>query len=96
MHVDDVGAVVAAIVGNEHAAGRPFNLVDCYARHVDGGDGGAGAGDRAQIEIRARPSRENAFSKEAVRSLGLCSAGTRGDPAHSPAPAAAMGVPGAG
>jgi nucleoside-diphosphate-sugar epimerase len=98
VHVDDVGAVVAAIVGNEHAAGRPFNLVDCYARHADWAAMAARVlGIEAQIDFSSPAQPENAFSKEAVRSLGLVpDRGHTGIEAHLRALAAAMGVPGAG
>ena len=35
VHVDDVAAATVAAVTTPEAAGRPFNLVDCYARWAD-------------------------------------------------------------
>lgn len=72
VHVEDVAAVVAAIVGNPDAAGRPFNLVDCYARHADWAAMAARVlGIEAEIDLSSPAQPENMFSKEAVRSLGV-------------------------
>lgn len=72
VHVDDVAGAVGGIVGNPLANGRPFNLVDCYARHADWAAMAADAlGIDAEID-RSSPERpRNSFSKDAARSLGV-------------------------
>jgi nucleoside-diphosphate-sugar epimerase len=72
VHVDDVAAAVVAIVGNEDAAGQPFNLVDCYARWADWAQIAAELLD-AEIEIDFSSPGEpkNVFVKDAVQSLGV-------------------------
>lgn len=72
VHVDDVAAAVAGVVGNPEAAGRPFNLADCYARHADWAQMAAEVlGIEAQIDMSSPALPENAFSKEAAASLGV-------------------------
>jgi nucleoside-diphosphate-sugar epimerase len=72
VHVDDVATAVAAIVGNPTASGRPFNLVDCYARHADWALMAADLlGIRAEIDTSSPPLPENMFSKRAAQSLGV-------------------------
>ncbi|HZW08490.1 MAG TPA: NAD(P)-dependent oxidoreductase [Phycisphaerales bacterium] len=72
VHVDDVAAAVSAIVGNPAAAGRPFNLVDCYARHADWALLAAELlGLRAEIDTSSPPRPANMFDKRAAQSLGV-------------------------
>jgi len=72
VHVDDVAAVVGALVGNESAAGQPFNLVDCYARHADWAVMAAELlGIEAEIDMSSPALPQNSFSKAAVESLGV-------------------------
>jgi len=82
VHVDDVAAVIGAIVGNDAAAGRPFNLVDCYARHADWALMAAGVlgldPDRVTIDTSSPALPRNSFSKAAVESLGGGGGGGRG------------------
>lgn len=94
VHVDDVAAAVAAIVGNDAAAGRPYNLVDCYARHADWAVMAARVlGIEAEIDLSSPEKPENMFSKEAARSLGVgLERGHAGIEAHLRELAGAMGV----
>ena len=72
VHVDDVAAVVAAIVGNPAASGRPYNLVDCYARHADWARMAAELLEiEADIDESSPALPANSFSKEAAGSLGV-------------------------
>ncbi|MDQ7012595.1 MAG: NAD(P)-dependent oxidoreductase [Planctomycetota bacterium] len=81
VHVDDVAAVIGAIVGNDAAVGavgavggKPFNLVDCYARHADWALMAAEVlgldPDRVTIDTSSPTLPKNSFSKAAVESLG--------------------------
>ncbi|MFG0284323.1 MAG: NAD-dependent epimerase/dehydratase family protein [Phycisphaerales bacterium JB039] len=72
VHVDDVGAAIVALVGNEAVAGQPFNLVDCYARWADWARIGAEVlGIKAEIDESSPSLPKNMFSKDAARSLGV-------------------------
>lgn len=72
VHVDDVAAAVGAVVGNPRAAGRPFNLVDCYARHADWARMAAEElGVKVEIDESSPPLPRNSFSKAAAQSLGV-------------------------
>ncbi len=72
VHVDDVAAAVVAIVGNEEAAGKAFNMVDCYARWADWAQIIAELLN-ADIEIDFSSPAEprNVFVKDAVQGLGV-------------------------
>lgn len=72
IHVEDVAAVVAAMVGNPVVAGKPFNLVDCYARHADWAVMAAEVlGINAHIDTTSPTLPANSFSKDAVHALGI-------------------------
>lgn len=72
VHVDDVAAAAVNAVGNPAAAGRPFNLADCYARHADWAAIAAELlGIDARIDFSSPPQSKNTFSKDAARSLGV-------------------------
>lgn len=72
VHVEDVAAAVAAVVGNPAASGRPYNLADCYARAGDWATMAAELlGVEADIDLSGPPGPVNTFSKEAARSLGI-------------------------
>ena len=72
VHVDDVAAAVAASVGNPAVAGKPFNLVDCYARWADWAAIAAEElGVQAEIDMSSPPQSQNMFAKDAVESLGV-------------------------
>lgn len=72
VHVDDVAAAVGALVGNPAPAGKPFNLVDCYARHADWAAMAAELlGIDASIDTSSPALPANSFSKDAVRGLGV-------------------------
>ncbi|MCA9286659.1 MAG: NAD(P)-dependent oxidoreductase, partial [Phycisphaerales bacterium] len=72
VHVDDVAAAIVACLGNPLAAGRPFNLVDCYARWSDLAQMAAEelAVD-ASIDHSSPPEPRNMFTKDAAASLGV-------------------------
>ncbi len=72
VHVDDVSAAVVGIVGNDAAAGRAFNLVDCYARWADWAAMAARVLEvEADIDFSSPERPENMFDKTAARSLGV-------------------------
>jgi nucleoside-diphosphate-sugar epimerase len=72
VHVDDVAAAVIATIGNPKAAGRAFNLVDCYARWADWAVIAAKLlGEKADIDTSSPAQPKNEFSKESVHSLGV-------------------------
>ena len=73
VHVDDVSRSVVACVGNAKAAGKAFNLVDCYARWSDWATIAAGVmGVRADIPEPSRAKPDNMFDSALVdRLLGV-------------------------
>ncbi len=70
VHVDDVTAAVAALVGNDDARGQAYNLVDCYARWADWA---AIAADilqiRPEIDMSSPPQPQNTFDTTKARAL---------------------------
>jgi len=72
IHVEDVASAVAAIVGNPGAAGKPYNMVDCYARYADwAGMAAEVLGTRADVDASSAAQPKNTFSKGAVQGLGV-------------------------
>lgn len=73
VHVDDVADAIVACVDNEKVKGRPFNLVDCYARWADWAQIAAELmGIDAEIDTSSPPQPKNQFSKEATQqTLGV-------------------------
>jgi nucleoside-diphosphate-sugar epimerase len=72
VHVEDVAAVVAAVVGNGEANGRVYNLADCYARWADLAQMAAEImGLDADIDMSSPAQPKNTFAKDAARSLGV-------------------------
>ncbi len=72
VHVDDVAAVVSALVGNPDVAGRVYNLVDCYTRWADWAVLAAELlGVQADIDMTSADRPANTFTKDAVQSLGI-------------------------
>lgn len=72
VHVGDVAAAVTAAVGNPKAAGRAFDLTDCYARWADWAQMAADLlGVKLPIDLSSPPQPKNMFSKDAVKSLGV-------------------------
>lgn len=72
VHVDDVAAATVACVGNADAAGRAFNLVDCYARWADWALMAADLlGVEAKVDTSSPPEPKNTFTKDAARTLGV-------------------------
>ncbi len=72
VHVDDVSAATVACVGNPDAAGKAYNLVDCYARWADWALIAANLlGLEAKVDTSSPPEPKNTFTKDAARSLGV-------------------------
>ena len=72
VHVDDVAAAVLAALGNEDAAGRAYNLADCYARWADWAQMTAELLDvEVDIDLTSPSQPKNVFAKDAARSLGV-------------------------
>lgn len=72
VHVDDVAAVVLATLDNPDAAGKAYNMADCYARWADWAQIIAEELDlKADIDFSSPGQPQNVFSKEAVQSLGV-------------------------
>lgn len=72
VHVDDVAAAVVAALGCKDVAGRPVDLVDCYARWSDWARMAAEILNiDADIDESSPPHPRNTFSKDAVRALGV-------------------------
>lgn len=72
VHVEDVAAAIVACIGNDTVAGRPFNLVDCYARWADWARMGAEIlGVDAEGLPTNPPSSKNVFMKDNAKSLGV-------------------------
>jgi nucleoside-diphosphate-sugar epimerase len=71
VHVDDVAAAVVGLAGNAAGAGRPFNLVDCYARWSDWARMGAEVlGVKAEIDESSPALPKNLFEKSAAQEVG--------------------------
>lgn len=72
VHVDDVAAATVACVGNPGAAGRAYNLVDCYARWADWALIAADLlGIDANVDASSPAEPKNTFTKDAAQSLGV-------------------------
>ncbi len=72
VHVDDVAVATVATVGNPHAAGKPYNLVDCYARWADWAQMAAELlGRKVEIDMSSPAKPKNEFAKDAAYSLGV-------------------------
>ena len=72
VHVEDVAAVVTAAVGNPEAAGRAYNLADCYTRWADLAQMAAELqGAEVEIDTSSPPSPKNVFTKDAAGTLGV-------------------------
>ncbi len=72
VHVEDVAAAATAVVGNPSAAGRAYNLADCYARWADLARMAADLlGVEVEIDMSSPPASKNVFAKDAARALGV-------------------------
>lgn len=72
VHVEDVAAATVAAVGDPIAAGRPFNLADCYSRWNDIAVMAAELlGLNVRIDLSSPPQSKNVFTKDAAASLGV-------------------------
>lgn len=70
VHVEDVAEAAVGALSSSAAAGRPINLVDCYARWSDWAHMAQELlGTRCVIEDTSPPSPRNLFSKEAAMSV---------------------------
>jgi nucleoside-diphosphate-sugar epimerase len=72
VHVDDVAAAAVAALGKDLASGKPFNLVDCYARWSDWAKMAAEILQiRPEITVSSPAEPVNMFDKSAARALGV-------------------------
>lgn len=72
VHVDDVADAMIRALGNPDAAGKAFNLADCYARWSDLANMIASHLELdADIDESSPDHPKNVFSKDAVRTLGV-------------------------
>ena len=72
VHVDDVAALTVAMVGNPEAAGKMYNVVDCYARWADWAKIAAELLDvEMDIDFSSPSKPKNVFTKDAVQSMGV-------------------------
>lgn len=72
VHVDDVADAMIAAIGNPEAAGRAYNMADCYARWADLAKMVADIlGVEADIDFSSPDHSRNVFSKDAIRTLGV-------------------------
>jgi len=72
VHVDDVARAAVAAIGSDLAKGKPFNLVDCYARWSDWAKMAAEILQiRPEITVSSPAEPENTFDKGATRALGV-------------------------
>ncbi|MHC4217903.1 MAG: NAD-dependent epimerase/dehydratase family protein [Planctomycetota bacterium] len=72
VHVQDVAAVTTAAVGNPEAAGRAYNLADCYARWADLAQMSADLlGVEVEIDMSSPAEPKNVFAKDAAQTLGV-------------------------
>ena len=70
VHVDDVASATIAALTTPDAAGKPFNLVDCYARWADWALIAADLlGVDARIDTSSPTQPSNTFLKDQARSL---------------------------
>ena len=72
VHVEDVAAATLATLTNpDAAAGKPFNLVDCYARWADWAMIAAEImGADVEIDMSSPAEPKNTFTKDQAKSLG--------------------------
>jgi nucleoside-diphosphate-sugar epimerase len=72
VHIDDVAAAIVATVDNRSAAGRAYNLVDCYARWADWAKMACEElGVDVPIDFSSPAQPKNTFTKNAALSLGV-------------------------
>ena len=72
VHVDDVAAAITACVGNPLAAGKAYNMADCYLRWADGAKMIADLlGIEVEIDFSSPEKPKNTFTKDACRELGV-------------------------
>lgn len=71
VHVEDVADAIIGAVGNPDAAGKPYNLVDCYARWADWGVMASKLmGVDVPVDTSSPAQPKNIFTKDAAQSLG--------------------------
>jgi len=72
VHVDDVADAILAAATRPMAAGRAFNLVDCYARWADWALMARDIlGASNDIDTSSPQQPKNTFTKDAARELGI-------------------------
>jgi nucleoside-diphosphate-sugar epimerase len=72
VHVDDVAKAAVAVLGNDLANGRAFNLTDCYSRWSDWAKMAAEILQiRPEITVSSPAEPDNVFDKAAAQALGV-------------------------
>ena len=72
MHVDDVAAAVLATLGNPDAAGKAYNMADCYARWADLAQITCELlGVEVEIDFSSPNQAKNVFVKDRIETLGV-------------------------
>lgn len=72
VHVEDVAAATVATIGNPDAAGKAYNLADCYARWADWAKMACEElRVKVPIDFSSPAQPKNMFTKDAARSLGV-------------------------
>jgi len=71
VHVEDVAQAVANAVGNENVAGKPFNMVDCYARWADWAKLACKivGHDDSAVDYSSPAEPANQFKKDSVQNI---------------------------
>lgn len=70
VHVDDIAAAVLATLGNPDAAGKAYNMADCYARWADLAQITCELLDvKVDIDFSSPSQAKNTFTKDQIKTL---------------------------